>query len=61
MLAAYTRSEDLIRIGAYQKGADPDLDRAIAVVPNLKTFTRQAADDIATMQNTLDALMALVE
>ena len=29
MLAIYARSEDLIRIGAYKVGADPDLDRAI--------------------------------
>ncbi|MGC2814714.1 MAG: FliI/YscN family ATPase, partial [Candidatus Acidiferrum sp.] len=30
LLAAYSASEDLIRVGAYQKGADALLDRAIA-------------------------------
>ena len=44
MLADYTRSEDLIRIGAYQKGADPDLDRAMQVMPNLRAFARQGPD-----------------
>lgn len=29
MLATYARSEDLVRIGAYKQGADPDLDRAL--------------------------------
>jgi len=27
--AVYARSEDLVRIGAYKPGADPDLDRAL--------------------------------
>jgi flagellum-specific ATP synthase len=29
LMAAYARSEDLIRIGAYQKNTDPVLDSAI--------------------------------
>lgn len=41
LLSAYARSEDLIRIGAYGKGADPVLDRAIAVLPELQAFLRQ--------------------
>ena len=39
LLSAYARSEDLIRIGAYSKGADPLLDRAIAVLPELQAFS----------------------
>ena len=31
LLAAYTASEDLIRIGAYQKGTDPTLDKALTL------------------------------
>ncbi|MDR3742340.1 MAG: FliI/YscN family ATPase, partial [Terracidiphilus sp.] len=29
LMAVYARSEDLVRIGAYKPGADPDLDRAL--------------------------------
>lgn len=61
LLAAYSRSEDLIRIGAYQKGADPELDRAIAAMPALKAFTRQTAHDDAPMHTTLESLMSLAE
>jgi len=32
LLAAYHRSDDLIRIGAYQKGTDAVLDRALGIV-----------------------------
>ena len=38
LLAAYSASEDLIRIGAYQKGNDPLLDQAMAIIPELNRF-----------------------
>ena len=41
LLAAYTASEDLIRIGAYQKGSDPTLDKALALIPELHRFLMQ--------------------
>lgn len=61
LLADYTRSEDLIRIGAYQKGSDPDLDRALAVVPKLKQFTRQLAKETPALDKTIAALLAMAE
>jgi flagellum-specific ATP synthase len=61
LLADFTRSEDLIRIGAYQKGTDPDLDRAITVVPHLKSFTRQGPAEIPTLEQTLERLMSLAD
>src|SRR5207245_8184630 len=38
LLASYSASEDLIRIGAYQKGGDPVLDQAVALLPELNHF-----------------------
>ncbi|PSH03038.1 MAG: flagellum-specific ATP synthase FliI [Acidobacteria bacterium] len=61
MLADYARSEDLIRIGAYQKGTDPDLDRALRVVPNLRAFTRQGPVDIPQIAQTIEALLSISE
>jgi len=45
LLAAYNRSEDLIRIGAYQKGFDTVLDRAVEILPELNQFLQQNAGD----------------
>jgi flagellum-specific ATP synthase len=59
LLAAYTASEDLIRVGAYQKGLDPVLDQAIEVVPPLNAFLLQRANEKASMTDTLAALQAL--
>jgi len=41
-LALYRKNEDLISIGAYQKGANPALDRAVALHEPLRDFLRQA-------------------
>jgi flagellum-specific ATP synthase len=45
LLASYTRSEDLIRIGAYQKGFDAVLDRAVEVLPELNKFLQQNSNE----------------
>jgi flagellum-specific ATP synthase len=59
LLAAYKASEDLIRVGAYQKGADPLLDRAIAALPSINAFLQQKKTDLAPFDLTLQSLLAL--
>jgi len=59
LLAAYAASEDLIRVGAYQKGADPLLDHAIAALPAITAFLQQKKGDPAPFQQTLQSLLAL--
>jgi flagellum-specific ATP synthase len=59
LLAAHSASEDLIRVGAYQKGADGVLDRAIAALPAINAFLQQRKSDAAPFDQTLQALLAL--
>ncbi len=59
LLATYKASEELIRIGAYQKNSDPDLDRAIALMPMLREFLVQSTKDVAEMKDSLSRLLAL--
>ncbi|HEX4593824.1 MAG TPA: FliI/YscN family ATPase [Bryobacteraceae bacterium] len=59
LFATYKASEELIRIGAYQKGSDPELDRAIALMPALREFLMQPSQEVAAMKDSLDRLMAL--
>jgi len=59
LLAAYSANEDLIRVGAYKKGADPILDQAIAALPALTTFLRQPKTEMPRLEETFAALMAL--
>jgi flagellum-specific ATP synthase len=58
-LAAYARSEDLIRIGAYQKNTDPVLDSAIQNLPALNKFLQQKPDDLYKYEQVVDLLKAL--
>jgi len=59
LLAAYTASEDLIRVGAYQKGADPQLDRAIAALPAITAFLQQKKFEGAKFDQTIKSLLEL--
>ena len=59
LLAAYIHSEDLIRIGAYQKGADPVLDKAVEVLPALNSFLQQRPDELPGFDVTRQGLFDL--
>lgn len=59
LLAAYSASEDLIRIGAYQKGSDPTLDKALALIPDLHRFLIQKPGESAALSDSIAKLLAL--
>jgi flagellum-specific ATP synthase len=58
-LATYARSEDLIRIGAYQKNADPVLDSAVQNLPALNSFLQQKPDVHCSHAEVVAQLLAL--
>ncbi len=61
LMAAYRDAEDLIQIGAYNKGKNPDVDRAVELLPRLREFLRQestADSKLATDFHKLAALLA---
>ena len=59
LLAVYAANEDLVRIGAYQKGGDPTLDQALAALPAIERFLQQSKTDDAPIETTLAALQSL--
>jgi flagellum-specific ATP synthase len=59
LMAAYARSEDLIRIGAYQKNSDPILDSAVQNLPALNAFLQQTPDVLVKYEDIVEQLMAL--
>jgi flagellum-specific ATP synthase len=44
-LAVYAESEDLINVGAYVKGSNPNIDRAIDLNGPINDFLKQDVDD----------------
>ncbi|HOT52329.1 MAG TPA: FliI/YscN family ATPase, partial [Candidatus Hydrogenedentes bacterium] len=41
VLATYRDAEDLINIGAYVQGSNPEIDRAIRLMPGIRAFLQQ--------------------
>ena len=59
LLAAYAASEDLVRIGAYQKGSDSTLDKALTLIPELDHFLMQKPGEAAPFNETVEKLLVL--
>jgi len=55
----YQRSRDLISVGAYSAGSDPQLDRAIEMMPRLEAYLRQDMRERAAHAASLAALNQL--
>jgi flagellum-specific ATP synthase len=60
LFSAYRRSRDLIAVGAYVRGADPLLDRAIALFPRLTAFLQQDMLERAGVEDSRSALQQLI-
>ncbi|MCS7301236.1 MAG: FliI/YscN family ATPase, partial [Fimbriimonadales bacterium] len=59
LLAAYRDAEDLIAIGAYQQGANPLVDAALARLDAIRQFLRQARHEQPRFEETLQRLLEL--
>jgi len=59
LLAAYAGSEDLINIGAYRPGTNPEIDEAMAKQEGLNRFLRQEVEEKVSLPDTLEALFKL--
>jgi len=56
VMASYQKMEDLINIGAYQKGSNPEVDEAIRLYPKIVSFLRQGIDEHFSFEETLQQL-----
>ena len=57
----YMKSRDLIQLGAYAAGSDPETDRAIVLYPGLQRFLMQDMREAATMEHSLQQLAVAVQ
>jgi flagellar biosynthesis/type III secretory pathway ATPase len=60
-LATYEQKRDLIALGAYEKGGDPELDRAIEARPELERFLFQDALSSEPLSQTQSELIRLAQ
>lgn len=60
MLAVYKDNEDLISIGAYKSGSNPELDNALAHMNQINEFLVQKVDEPCTFDRTVALLKEAV-
>lgn len=61
LLAVYESNIDLISIGAYKMGTNPELDEALARVDQINGFLMQSVDEKFTYEETLALMQAIVQ
>ena len=61
LLAVHRDSEDLINIGAYKRGSNPRIDRAIEKIDSINGFLKQRAEEPSTLNDTRESLLSLVQ
>lgn len=59
-LARHARVRDLIPLGAYVPGADPETDRAVQLQPRIDAFLCQGTREEAPLHGCVDALKAMM-
>ena len=60
LMSIYSDMEELIRLGAYRKGSDPKVDRAIAINPALEAFLGQQREETTSIAEGYQMLEAIV-
>jgi flagellum-specific ATP synthase len=60
LLAAYRDVRELVEIGAYAQGSDPDADAALALMPRINDFLRQDLEATTPLAPTWAALEELL-
>ena len=57
LLASYKESEDLITVGAYSRGSNPKVDKAIAIYDDLTNLLRQQVEEASTIEELFDRML----
>jgi len=52
LLATYEKARDLINIGAYVNGSDPEIDAALVALPKITAFLQQKEHDFTPFEET---------
>jgi type III secretion protein N (ATPase) len=61
VVALYESKRDLILLGAYAKGTDRELDRAIELMPGIEAFLQQGAGDVVPFEESVKKLAGAVK
>jgi flagellum-specific ATP synthase len=60
LLAAYESARDLIEVGAYRQGVQPETDKAVTMYPRIEEFLQQSEDASFERKESWNQLRSLV-
>ncbi|HVY87836.1 MAG TPA: FliI/YscN family ATPase [Hyphomonadaceae bacterium] len=60
LIALYSNMEELVRIGAYAKGADAEVDEAVRLWPQIEAFLQQDVFEVTTPDEAFARLEAVL-
>lgn len=61
ILATYREAEDLINIGAYVKGSNPQIDHSLSKISQLKSFIKQDMFEKTDLKSTIERLNSIIQ
>ena len=61
VLATYQEAEDLINIGAYKNGSNPEIDYAISKIHSVNDYLKQDVDEKLTFEQEIAMLKEIFE
>jgi len=59
-VSSYERMEDMIQMGAYEHGSNPELDAVISHIPNIEGFLQQGMHEVCTRAQAEQAIVSLM-
>ncbi len=61
LLATYRNAEDLISVGAYQRGTNQKIDRAISLYDTINNFLKQRVNETTSFEETVSQLLDIAK
>ncbi len=57
LLSIYKDSEDLINIGAYQRGSNAEIDMALQFIDPIQSYTKQKTNEKVSLEEAQNRLI----
>ncbi len=61
VLSVYERAEDLVNLGAYNMGTNPEIDFALNKIEEVKAFLRQNVDECSSLEESISRLIGIFQ
>jgi flagellum-specific ATP synthase len=60
LYSKYRQNEDLINVGAYVKGSDPDTDFVMENLPSIGAYLRQGMNESFTLKESMQQMIMVI-